>query len=227
MQDLDLSGDVFMNSIKINPKANHNPVAYVPQDDSLIGDLTAHEVVRTTALLKRTESREVLDSQVTALLTDLGLGHVADTIVGTLIFRGLSGGQKKRAEVATELIASPSILILDEPTSGLDSSVAFEVLSRIRHVVQSSGGDMSVVLSIHQPNSKMLALFDHLLLLEKGRTIFFGTLPEASAHFSSLGCHCPPGATPTDYFLQVSDTKFSFGDSHVNFPQAFLSHWVR
>ena len=221
MQDLDLSGDCFMNCVKINPKGATNPVAFVPQDDSLIGDLTAREVVLTTALLKRKEPRDELDAHVMSLLKDLGLGHVADTVVGTIIFRGLSGGQRKRAEVATELIASPSILILDEPTSGLDSSVAFEVLSRIRQVVKNSGGRMSVVLSIHQPNSKMLPMFDHLLLLEKGKSIFFGSLPEAVTHFSVLGCECPPGVTPTDYFLQVSDTNFSFGADAVDFAKAY------
>ena len=211
---------MFLLGSKVNPKAN-NPVAFVPQHDSLIGDLTAREVVLITALLKRKEPRDVLESDVITLLGDLGLGHVADTVVGTIIFRGLSGGQKKRAEVATELIASPSLLILDEPTSGLDSTVALEVLSRIRHVVTSSGGNMSVILSIHQPNSKMLEMFDHLLLLEKGRSIFFGSLSEGFEHFSRIGFECPPRVTPTDYFLQISDTNFSFGDSQVDFPNEY------
>ena len=210
-----------MNSEKINPKSKLNPVAYVPQDDSLIGDLKAREVVLNTALLKRNEPRDKLNRDVIELLGNLGLGHVTETIIGTFVFRGLSGGQKKRVEVATELIATPSILVLDEPTSGLDSSVALEVLSRIRHVVKSSKGRVSVILSIHQPNSKMLEMFDHLLLLEKGRSIFFGTLPQAKAHFASIGCEIPHNVTPTDYFLQISDTNFSFGESKLDFPKVF------
>jgi len=69
-------------------------------------------------------------------------------------------------EVISELIASPSILLLDEPTSGLDSSIAFEVMSKIRDLVKASDGKLSVILSVHQPNSALLELFDHLLLLD-------------------------------------------------------------
>lgn len=113
-----------------------------------------------------------------------------------LLKRGLSGGQKKRVEISTELIASPAVLLIDEPTSGLDSSIAFEVLSTVRElVVKKSEGKLSVILSIHQPNSKILELFDHLLLLDKGTAYFFGTLPEASEYFKTLGHECPPRNT--------------------------------
>lgn len=91
-----------------------NPIAYVPQDDSLIGELTAREVTKFTATMKLHEPSLTLDAKVDNLLASLGLSRVADGIIGTLIFRGLSGGQKKRAEIANELIASPNILLLDE-----------------------------------------------------------------------------------------------------------------
>jgi ABC-type multidrug transport system ATPase subunit len=80
-------------------------------------------VTTNTALLKRNEPREKIDKDVDELMNKLGLGSVCDGIIGTLIFRGLSGGQRKRAEIACELIASPAVLLLDEPTSGLDSKV--------------------------------------------------------------------------------------------------------
>jgi hypothetical protein len=132
----------------------------------------------------------------------------------------LSGGQKKRAEIAAELIASPAILLLDEPTSGLDSSIAYEVLVAIRSLARASMGKLSIVLSIHQPNSRILSLFDHILLLERGTSSFFGTLQESIAYFSRLGFVCPPSVTPTDYFLQISDSNFSFAEA-FNFEEAF------
>jgi ABC-type multidrug transport system ATPase subunit len=191
----------------------------VPQEDSLIGDLTAREVTLNTAVLKRNQPLDVLKKEVDDMMTKLGLSHVCDGIIGTLIFRGLSGGQKKRVEISSELIASPAILLLDEPTSGLDSSVAFEVLNLLKELVKASDGKLSVVLSIHQPNSRILALFDHLLLLDQGSSVFFGTLDEASGYFSRLGYDCPPAVTPTDYFLQVSDSNFNY--SNYDFVEAY------
>jgi ABC-type multidrug transport system ATPase subunit len=212
IQNLEISGDVYMDGSEVDPKALGNPVAYVPQEDSLIGDLTAREVATNTALFKRNDAREKIDADVSDLLDRLGLTKVADGIIGTLIFRGLSGGQKKRAEIATELIAAPSILLLDEPTSGLDSKVAYDVLSTIRNIVKASNGMISVMLVIHQPNDKILSLFDHIMFLENGNTTFFGTLPQSLAHFSGLGFPCPSSVTPTDYFLQITDKNFSTSD---------------
>ncbi len=111
-------------------------------------------------------------------------------------------------------MASPSILLLDEPTSGLDSSIAYEVIKCIKDLCSQSQGRLSVLLTIHQPNSRILSLFDNVLLLERGSSIFFGSVPEASAYFSRIGFACPPSVTPTDYFLQISDSNFTFVQDH-------------
>lgn len=210
IQDLTLSGDVMMDGLKVNPKNVSNPVSYVPQFDTLNGELTARETTTNMARIKRNEPLTKIEQDVSDLLGKMGLSHVADGIIGTVIFRGLSGGQKKRAEIAAELIASPSTLILDEPTSGLDSSIAFEVVQSIRELARASKGKLSVILSIHQPNSRILSLFDHILLLERGSTIFFGSVPQSMEFFARNGHPCPDAVTPTDFFLQISDSNFSF-----------------
>lgn len=125
-------------------------------------------------------------------------------------------------EISTELIASPAILLIDEPTSGLDSSIAFDVLQTVRDLVKKSDGKLSVILTIHQPNTKILELFDHLLLMDQGSSFFFGTLPEAVTYFKDLGFECPPAVTPTDYFLQIADSNFGFASSKIDFEKEFL-----
>ena len=70
------------------------------------------------------------------LLTSFGLGEQADTLIGTPIRKGISGGQKRRVSVASQVITGPKILFLDEPTSGLDSAASFEVISFIRNVTR-------------------------------------------------------------------------------------------
>lgn len=122
--------------------------------------------------------------------------------------------------MGAELVASPSILLCDEPTSGLDSSIAYEVIKTVRDLAHGSKGRLSIILSIHQPNSRLLGLFDHILLLERGSSIFFGTVDESLKYFSRIGYSCPDSVTPTDYFLQISDSNFSFAkdfDFHGSF----------
>ena len=79
--------------------------------------------------------------------------------------RGLSGGQRKRLNVAVELVAAPSILLLDEPTSGLDSTSALEVMAALRDWCTTG---RSAVVTIHQPRKDVFAGFSNVLLLYEG-----------------------------------------------------------
>lgn len=72
--------------------------------------------------------------RIEALLAAFGLQRQADTLIGTPIVRGISGGQKRRVSVASQLITSPKILFLDEPTSGLDSAASYEVISFVKSI---------------------------------------------------------------------------------------------
>ena len=86
IQDLNITGTCFINGREVNPKRLDNPIAYVPQGDSAIGELSPREVAMNTAVLKRNEPRDQLEKDVNVLLDSLGLSNVADQIIGTLIF---------------------------------------------------------------------------------------------------------------------------------------------
>jgi hypothetical protein len=93
---------------------------------------------------------------------------------------------------------------------GLDGSIAYDVLSAIREQVQGSKKQLSVCLTIHQPNKRILDLFDHILILgNNGGMTFFGTVEESIIHFTKIGFSPPAQYTPTDYYLQITDSNFS------------------
>lgn len=81
--------------------------------------------------------RERID-RIRALLEAFGIQNQAETLVGTPIRKGISGGQKRRVSVASQLITCPKILFLDEPTSGLDSTASYEVMSYAKEMARSN-----------------------------------------------------------------------------------------
>jgi ABC-type multidrug transport system ATPase subunit len=87
-------------------------------------------------------------------MSELGLADSANTIVGDLFLKGLSGGQKRRLSVALEALTDPNTLFLDEPTSGLDAESALQTLEFLRGYARG-GANRRVILTIHQPSTFM------------------------------------------------------------------------
>lgn len=220
---LHISGEITLEGKPMDPTNLANDLAYVPQDDFLMGELTPKETLLNVYSMKRDQPEQHALREVDNLLKKFGLDHVANNPIGTIFKRGLSGGQRKRVEVCSELVAPPSVLLLDEPTSGLDGAIAYDVLYAMKQILADRGGDLSLIISIHQPNSRILELFDHIMLVGGGGMIFFGTLPEAKTYFSEIGFDAPEAYTPTDVFLQVSDANF--GENHdFDFEGSFACH---
>jgi ABC-type multidrug transport system ATPase subunit len=147
----------------------HPPeVGFVPQDDIVHLHLPLHRTLSYAARL-RGES-----ASVDAVLATLGLEHRRTARVATL-----SGGERKRASIAVELLANPKALFLDEPTSGLDPATARDLLTHLRGLAEA--GD-TVVLTTHNPSD--VPLCDEVLVLTAdGRLAFAGTPDAALTHF--------------------------------------------
>ena len=139
------------------------------------------------------------------MIDELGLRKVANTKIGNVFFRGVSGGERRRCSIGMELITRPQILLLDEPTSGLDALSARMICETL---VRLARGGRTVISTIHQPSSQVFQLFDRLLLLSRGEQAFFGPLQHAAAFFERTGMPIPPLTNPADHFLEAINYDF-------------------
>ncbi len=113
----------------------------------------------------------------------------------------LSGGEKKRVNIGTELLTDPKVLLCDEPISGLDSTTAFSLLKVLRSLAREYG--KTVVTSIHQPSSPVFRSFDRLLMLAEGHVVYFGTPSDSLVYLRSQGFPCPDGYNAADHWMDL------------------------
>ncbi|XP_078442909.1 ABC transporter G family member 9-like, partial [Wolffia australiana] len=196
---LAVTGSVSYNDRPLT-SAMRRRIAFVPQDDVLYPHLTVEETLLYTARLRlpaplaRTMARAVADQ--------LGLGACRASLVGGPARRGVSGGERKRVSIGQELLVDPSLVLLDEPTSGLDSTTAARIVAALRGVAR---GGRTVVLTIHQPSSRVFYMFDRVLLLSTGRAVYYGEGSAAMGYFAELGLMSPSLATnPADFLLDLA-----------------------
>ncbi len=157
-------------------EAFRSVLGYVPQDDIIHLDLPLERTLRYAARLRLpagTAPAE-MERRVQGVLRDLKLAERAGTAVGVL-----SGGQRKRASIAVEMLTDPRVFFLDEPTSGLDPATGAELLDTLRGLADRGA---TVIFTTHAIED--LARCDRVVFLATGgRLAFVGTVPEALAHF--------------------------------------------
>jgi ABC-type multidrug transport system ATPase subunit len=169
-------GTVLHDGVPTDAKDGAPVVGFVPQDDIIHRELPLRRTLRFAAELRLPagSSEDEIGQAVAATLRDLDLTHRADVSVGAL-----SGGQRKRASTAVELLARPRLLLLDEPTSGLDPATAVEVLSVLRRLANSG---VTVVLTTHV-TADIEACDRVAFLARDGHLAFAGTPTEAKGYF--------------------------------------------
>ncbi|KAL3715812.1 hypothetical protein ACJRO7_007547 [Eucalyptus globulus] len=147
-----------------------------------------------------------IDEVVEANIKEMGLGDCAENKIGNWHLRGISNGEKKRLSISLEMVTDPLILLLDEPTTGLDNALAFFVARALRSIADE---ERIVICSIHQPSSEVFNLFDDLLLLLSGETMFLGEAKMAIEFFADAGFACPRRRNPADHFLRCMSLDFN------------------
>ncbi|XP_004293165.1 PREDICTED: ABC transporter G family member 13-like isoform X2 [Fragaria vesca subsp. vesca] len=200
-----MTGNVQLNGKK--RRLDYGVAAYVTQENVLLGTLTVRETITYSAHLRLPTSltKQEVNDIVDATITDMGLQDCSHRLIGNWHLRGISGGEKKRLSIALEILTKPRLLFLDEPTSGLDSAAAFFVVQILRYIAQDG---RTVISSIHQPSSEVFALFDDLVLLSGGQTVYSGQANKAVEFFAKAGVPCPSRRNPSDHFLRCINSDF-------------------
>lgn len=177
-------GSIKINGFDLQKDKNKlkGVIGFVPQDDLLIEELTVYQNLYYNAkLCFNNFSKKQLEEAVNRVLSDLDLSASKDLKVGSPLNKFISGGQRKRLNIALELIREPSIMIIDEPTSGLSSMDSDMVMSLLKE--QTLKGKL-VIVNIHQPSSEIYKLFDGLLMLDKGgHPVYYGNPVDAISYF--------------------------------------------
>ena len=211
------AGTIHINGINFFEHKEEliSAIGLVPQDDLLIEELTVFENLYYNAkLCFREKNEEQLTTLVENTLTSLGLLEKKDLKVGSpFVNKTISGGERKRLNIALELIREPLILFVDEPTSGLSSSDSENVMDLLREL--SLRGKLVFVV-IHQPSSDIYKMFDKIVVLDTGGyMIYYGNPVEAVMYFKRINSQinsnvgeCPTcGNVNPELILNIIDER--------------------
>lgn len=209
-------GNVIVNGYDINNnnKKLKGVIGYVPQDDLLIEDLTVYRNLYFSAKFCFSNYREEkIETIVDETIKDFDLLEAKDLKVGNPLMKFISGGQRKRLNIAMELLREPAVLFVDEPTSGLSSFDSERILLLLKK--QTFKGKL-VIVNIHQPSSDTFKLFDKIIVMDQGgRVIFQGNPMDAVVYFKHEGNYLKPeeseclscGNINTDQILRVVEAR--------------------
>ncbi|MCB0770137.1 MAG: ATP-binding cassette domain-containing protein, partial [Flavobacteriales bacterium] len=180
-------GHVTINGIDVHSERDRirGVIGHVSQDDLLIEELTVYQNLFYNAkLCFGDQNDEQVAERVLRMLQSLGLYETKDLKVGSPLEKTISGGQRKRLNIALELIREPSVLFVDEPTSGLSSRDSENIMDLLKELALKG---RLVFVVIHQPSSDIFKLFDRLLLMDQeGHPVYYGDPVDAVVYFKRV-----------------------------------------
>ncbi|KAJ1891813.1 hypothetical protein LPJ66_006710, partial [Kickxella alabastrina] len=222
----ELTGKILFRGNKRNPGTFKRLTAYVQQDDLMHPLLSVHETLSYASKLRLPNTSytpEQKAERVNIVIQQLRLENARNTRIGDATTRGVSGGERKRVSIGTELLTDPRLLFLDEPTSGLDSNSSELVVELVKKI--SVEQRTATIMTIHQPSARIFNIFDKVILLSQGRIVYFGPTSSAIDYFSNIGFQCPMHENPADYFVDLMTLDYR-SDEALASSKEQVSHLV-
>jgi ABC-type multidrug transport system ATPase subunit len=238
-KSMHIAGSIAFNGGKFKDVRS----AYVMQDDILLPTLTVRETLQYAADLRlpsrstQQEREDVVDETI----LELGLKECANNKIGTSTSTQCSGGEKRRTSIGVQLLSDPSVLFCDEPTTGepphlnhgpanlfgpgLDAHSALLIVQTLKNLARSG---RTVIISIHAPRSEIWSLFDRIVLLSTGATLYSGPANGAVSHFKSVGHIMPSFVNPAEFLVDLAaiDTRSAEAEqSSLANLETFKSAW--
>ena len=203
-----ISGTITYNNIEISTRKIKEVSSYFMQEQMLHIYLTVNELMNFAINMKCRQklNKEEKKTKIEEILRKLNITDRRDTFI-----RDLSGGERKRFQIAIELVDDPKILFLDEPTTNLDIVASTQCIQFLKDITNEG---RTIIFTIHQPCASMLPLFDHIYALNNGNCIYQGSSENLINFFEEIGLPCPPTYNPTDFLMEIANNDY--GDhSHL------------
>ena len=232
------SGEVLINGYNLYSEEEKihlkGVIGFVPQDDLLIEELSVWQNLYYSArmCLDNLPESKLLEV-VNKTLAELDLEEIRNLKVGSSLNKVISGGQRKRLNIALELIREPTILFVDEPTSGLSSVDSEIVMNLLKE--QTDRGKL-VIINIHQPGSDLYKMFDKIMIIDKGGyQIFYGDPSEAIVYFKTQASYANAyedqcitcGNVNSDQLLQIIEAKvINENGKHTHLRKVSPQEWA-
>ncbi|KJZ78193.1 hypothetical protein HIM_02231 [Hirsutella minnesotensis 3608] len=198
------SGRLTFNGATPSAAVIRSVCSYVCQDDdALLPSLTVRETLRFAAGLRLPSFMSSAEKvrRADEVLMKMGLKDCAETVVGSNIVKGISGGEKRRVSIAIQILTDPRILLVDEPTSGLDAFTANSIMDVLKGLASEG---RTVILTIHQARADLFNHFGNVLLLARGgSTAYAGPAKGMLGYFGKQGYECPQDMNPADFALDL------------------------
>eukprot|EP00047_Mylnosiga_fluctuans_P004483 m.234774 g.234774 ORF g.234774 m.234774 type:complete len:1699 (+) comp12715_c0_seq1:66-5162(+) len=201
--NLKVSGSLLYNGEPLGDYAKQ--LRMIADEDIHMPSLTVQATIRFAAEMCVPKEHPYRERQIksitTNIMTALGIYHVRDSLVGDATLRGVSGGEKKRVTIGEMVAARAEVLLLDDYSKGLDASATLDIAKTLR--VISRAINTSFIATQYQASQEVFEQFDNVLVLQNGRSVYFGPTRDALAYFESIGQLCPKRRSVPDFLSSL------------------------